>query len=226
MMETNHTKPTRDGRRRASGAWLAAGALLLMAALILHPAPETETDAFMAQIAGEGDTWVAVHWLAATALSFLVIASLLALTASQSPLAASAWAILAVGALWTVMDALAEATVIAEAAAGGDQATFTAWHAFAKGTAMGFAVLGLAVAGLGWNEARAGTVLPRWAALSVLPVGVAVFTGWILGPVLGIPFGAPLWLVASLVLTAWLTLYGAGSARSPQAVGTRRPTHA
>jgi hypothetical protein len=231
-MQTLGHRPPDDptAGARTAGAWTAFAAILLTVSLALHPPPEAETTAFMEVIAAEGDTWRIVHWLAAAALAALVVAGLVALAApelARGGLTKSAWGVLTVGALSTLFTAVSEATVIADAAARGDQATFGGWQAFAQAMALGFAFLGLAVASLGAAEARnRAAPLPRWAAYLAVPFGAGAFLGWMLGPVQGYSFGGPIWLVSSLLMGLWLAAYGVGIVRLSSKVAHAEVVHA
>lgn len=219
---------------QVAGAWLALGSLLLAASLALRPPPSPDLGEFMASIAESAALWVAVHWAAALALTMLVIAGLLMLTAGSRLTRAwwtiSAWAVLVVGALWVTTTAVAEATVITTAAVAGDTATFEAWQIFAEGKAVGFGFLAAAVAVIAVNEARSAlSITPAWAAWIGAVAAVAAFIGYVvLGLVLGVAIGGPIWLVSTIVMSLWTFWFGAGLARSessrtePEEAGTRR----
>jgi hypothetical protein len=231
LQPTSHRTPDdSNAGARAAGIWTAVGALLLTVSLALHPPPEAETGAFMELIAAEGTMWQAVHWLAAAALASLVVAGLLALSASdlaRGGITKSAWGVLTVGALSTMFTAITEATVIADAAAKGDLATFAPWQAFAQASALGFAFLGLAVAVLGAAQARQPVAaLPTWAAYLAVPFGLGAFAGWMLGPVMGLAFGGPVWLVSSILMGLWLVSFGIGLVRSTLRVAHAEVVHA
>ena len=211
---------------RTVGAWLAAAALLLIAALALHPPPETGTEAFMDQIAAEGSTWIVAHGLAAAALASFVVAGLLGLTAAGDGLTRSAFGIMVGGASLTLVTAVAEATVVATAAADGDLATFTTWDAFAGGMSMGFVGLALGVAGIAFGALRRESPVPRWSARMATGASVVAAAAWILGTGVGVTGASPVWLVTSLVSSAWLVWYGIASVRKGTSVTHRRVTHA
>lgn len=220
-----------DPAIRTGGAWLAVAATLLIVALTMHPPPPAEDAAFMELIADEGATWIAVHWLAAIALSLFVVAGLIVLSGRSAltarPLTLSAWAIFAVGAFWTVRTAVAEATAVSHVAASGDLAGFEAWNGYAGGNAMGFAVFGLAVAAIAADQAsRATTTMPRWASGLAVALGVLSFSGWVLGSILGVGLGGPVWLVSSLLMNAWLVWFGVLLVRAPVAAVSGRAVHA
>lgn len=213
---------------QTAGAWLAGAALLLTAALALHPPPPGETEAFMNLIAAEGQTWVIAHWLAAAALAAFVVAGLVATTAlARGPLTQSAWAVLAVGAGSTAVTAVAEATAVSEVAAAGDLAAYSAWEGLAAGLSMGFALLALAVAGIAFDEARSRTSqVPRWSGYAASAVALLASVAWILNAAFGVSAGGPVWLVGSLVMNAWLLWFGVALARRPAAQVRREAVHA
>lgn len=219
--ETVSPKMWRTGTR-AAGAWLAIGSLLFVVSLVLHPPPSPNPGEFMATIADGPALWVAAHWAAALALSFFVIAGLLMLTAesrlTQNGWTMSAWAVLVVGALWVTTTAVAEATVITEAAVAGDTATFEAWQLFAEGKAIGFGFLALAVAAIAANEARSSrSVTPMWAAWISTVAGIAAFVGFVvLGLLLGIAVGGLIWVGSTIVMSLWTLWFGVGLVRSDE----------
>jgi hypothetical protein len=170
----------------------------------------------MQSIADGSLRWAVVHWAAAAALSFFAIASLVALTAgsrlTQEWWTLSAWALLPVGALWTVTTAVAEATVIYNAAVTGNRAVYETWWMFAEGNGNGFAAMALAFTVVAANEARMeGGVTPYWASSIAAVAGLASFAGWVLGMWLGLAFGAPIWVVGSIVMCLWLVWFGLSS---------------
>jgi hypothetical protein len=202
-----------DTAMRASGAWLALAAIILAVALIFHGPIAPDNSVQMQSIADGSLRWAVVHWAAAAALSFFAIASLIALTAgsrlTQEWWTLSAWALLPVGALWTVTTAVAEATVIYDAAVTGNHAIYETWWMFAEGKANGFAAMALAFSVIAANEARAvDGVTPFWASSIAAAAGVASFAGWVLGMWLGLAFGAPIWVIASIVMCLWLVWFG------------------
>jgi hypothetical protein len=204
---------------RVAGAWLAAAGLLLVVALgfhgPLHPHPEMQ----MMRIAESPSRWAAVHWTAAAALSCFTIAAVLVLV-SRSRLTStgkttSAWAVLLVGALWTLTTAITEVTVIANLARSRDLVQFEAWWSFAQGHGNGFAMLALAVAGIAWNEYRSPyRLLPKWSASVGAGAGVASFAGWALGVWFDVGPANLLWLLASGVMCLWLVWLGTVLART------------
>ena len=198
---------------RVAGAWLALAAIILAVALVFHGPIAPDHGVQMQSIADESLRWAVVHWAAAAALSFFAIASLIALTAgsrlTQEWWTLSAWALLPVGALWTVTTAVAEATVIFNAAVTGNRAVYESWWMFAEGNGNGFAAMALAFTVIAANEARAqGGVTPFWASSIAAVAGLASFAGWALGMWLGLPFGSPIWVVGSIVMCLWLVWFG------------------
>jgi hypothetical protein len=129
----------------------------------------------------------------------------------------SAWAAIPVAALWTLTTAIAEATVVTSAARSDDQAVLNAWWAFAEGKATGFAFMALAVATIAAHEARsAAPATPAWAAWAASVAGVASFSGWALGMWLDVAPGNLLWLVSSILMSAWTAWLGTALARSSE----------
>lgn len=207
-----------DTAVRASGAWLALAAIILAVALVFHGPVAPDHGVQMASIADGSLRWAVVHWAAAAALSFFAVASLIALTAgsrlTQEWWTLSAWALLPVGALWTVTTAVAEATVIYDAAVTGNRDVYEAWWMFAEGNGNGFAAMALAFTVIAANEARAvDGATPYWASSIAAIAGLASFAGWVLGMWLGLAFGAPIWVVASIVMCLWLVWFGLSLAR-------------
>jgi len=203
------------------GIFLAAGTGLLAAALVFHGPPDADLSVQMQNIADGHDRWAAVHWTAAIALFLISTASFLNLATNggvrRSPIVSSAWAIMGLGALTTFSTAVAEASVVAVAADGGDTAAFMTWWAFAGGMGNGFWALALATALIAYSDAREESgILPRWAAMSGVAFGTLSAIGWTLGEQLGIGIGGPIWLVSSLLMCLWLAWYGLAS------YGTRR----
>lgn len=223
---------------RVAGAWLAIGSLLFAVSLALHPPPAPNPGEFMAIIADGPARWVAVHWAAAMALTLFAIAGLLVLTAgsrlTRNGWLATAWAVLVLGALWVTTTAVAEATVITEAAVAGDTATFEAWQLFAEGKAIGFGFLALAVAAIAGNEARSTrSVTPAWAAWIGSVAAIVAFVGFVvLGLLLGIALGGLVWVVSTIVMSLWTLWFGVALGRSDDSrvqpadvgAGTRRAT--
>ncbi len=206
-----------ETRMQVAGVWLAIAAALLAATLILHGPIDPDLGQQMKFIAENALRWEIAHWAAAAGLSLFAVSGLIVLTAgsrlTEGASAISAWAVLIVGALWTMTTAVAEATVVTNAAIAGNGARFEAWWAFAEGKATGFMFLALAVAVIAANEvhsARAAT--PAWASWIAVAAGVGAFLGWALGMWIGIGVGNLVWLAASLVLSVWTLWFGLGLA--------------
>ena len=199
-----------------SGIWLATGTLLLAAALIFHGPPDADLSVQMQHVAEGHARWAIVHWTAAVALFLISGAALLNLATDPavrcSPTLASAWVVMALGALTTFSTAVAEASVVAAAAEAGETAAFMTWWAFASGMGNGFWALALATALIAYSDARVEDGrLPRWAAAAGVVFGVLSATGWTLGQQLGIGIGGPIWLISSLLMCLWLAWFGLAS---------------
>jgi len=119
----------------------------------------------------------------------------------------SAWAALPIGALWTVNTAVAEASVISQAAVAADRAVFDAWWIFAEAMGNGFAAA-LAFTVIAGSESRRLHGTPAWASWIAAAAGAASFAGWVLGSWVDVAIGAPVWLVSSLVVCLWLAWFG------------------
>jgi hypothetical protein len=198
---------------RVAGAWLALAAIILAVALVFHGPIAPDHDVQMQRIADGSLRWAIVHWAAAVALSCFAIASFIALTAgsrlTQAWWTLSAWALLPVGALWTVTTAVAEATVIYDAAITGERAVYESWWMFAEGNGNGFAAMALAFTVIAATEARMKDgITPIWASSIAALAGLVSFAGWALGMWLGLPFGSPIWVVGSIVMCLWLVWFG------------------
>jgi hypothetical protein len=198
---------------RTAGRWLAAASLLMIAVFALHGPLAPDLGEQMTKIAAAPDRWRVAHWLAAAALSIYAITGLLVLTAgsrlTMSGATRSAWAVVSIGALWTLTTALAEATAVTAAAIEGRREAFESWWAFAEGKATGFAFVALAVATIAWAESRSSDpATPRWAAGVGVVAGVASFAGWALGMWMDVAAGSLLWVVASMVMSAWTLWFG------------------
>ena len=203
---------------RVAGAWLAAASLLLAAALAFHGPLHPDLSVQMAHIGQSASRWAAVHWTAAAALSCFAIAAVLILLSrsrlTSSGTTLSAWAVVLVGALWTLTTAVTEVTVIADLAASGDLAQFTSWWSFAEGYANGFSMLAVAVAAIAWNEYRdPSRILPKWSAAVGAGAGLLSFAGWVFGVWLDVGPANLLWLVASGAMCLWLAWLGRALAR-------------
>ncbi len=210
---------------RVGGGWLALGSFLMILVLLIHGPISPDLDVQMQRVADGVTRWRLAHWIAAAGLSLYAVSGLLVLTAGSRLTAGgptmTAWAVVVVGALWTLTTAVAEATVVATAAASGAGDTFAAWWAFAEGKATGFAFVALAVAVIAGSEARSpDRVGPAWAAWAAVAAAVASFGGWALGMWIGITTANLVWVVASIVMSAWTLSFGVGLMR---ARGTGEP---
>ena len=225
--EARYGRPVREGMAahqsaaiRTAGAWLAAASLLMIAVFALHGPLAPNLGEQMTKITAAPDRWRVAHWLAASSLSFYAVTGLLVLSAgsrlTRSGATLSAWAIVSIGALWTLTTALAEATAVTAAATSGRREAFEMWWAFAEGKATGFAFVALAVAVIAWHDSRSPTPMTaRWAAGLAAVAGLASFTGWAVAMWLGIAIGSLLWVVASVVMSAWALWLGLGFMRQP-----------
>jgi hypothetical protein len=194
----------------------------MVVVLVGHGPISPDIDEQMRRIAGGVTRWTVVHWIAAAGLSLYAVTGLLVLTA-QSRLTRgwgtlTAWAVVTVGALWTMTTAVAEATAVVGAVAAGNSETFEAWWAFAEGKATGFAFLALAVALIAGNEARSpersGPAWPAWVGMAA---GVGSFSGWALGMWVGIAPAGVVWVASSAVMSVWTFWLGITLMRAPAA---------
>jgi hypothetical protein len=211
----NHTSKT----IRIAGSWLAIASLLMVVTFIFHGPIAHEHSDQMNSIATGVIRWTAVHWVAAVALSLFAVSGLLVLSAgsrlTKGWWTTTAWAVLPVGALWTMITAVTEATVIANAAISGNIETFDAWSAFSEGMATGFTFVALAVAVIAANEVQSfERVVPVWSAWIGMLAGIASFGGWALGMWIGIDLGNLVWVVSSLLMSLWTFWFGAALMRS------------
>jgi hypothetical protein len=200
---------------RTAGVWLATASLLMITVLALHGPIAPDMGEQMSRIAGATTRWRVAHWIAAAALSLYAVTGLLVLTAAsrltRSVWTLTAWAVVVVGALWTLTTAVAEATVVTQAVMAGSRETFEAWWAFAEGKATGFAFLALAVAVIAGDDARSPEpATPRWSARLATLVALASAAGWVLGMWLGIRQGSHLWVVSSALMSVWTLAFGVG----------------
>lgn len=200
-------------RITTAGIWLASGAGLLGAALILHGPPDPDLAVQMEIIAHEHGRWSGAHWLAAVALSLFTAAGLMMMTGQSrhvdSIVTRSAWAVLTLGALWTMTTAVAEATAVTTAALAGDQAAFTAWWNFSSGKANGFMGLACAVVLIALAESRqTATSMPRMVSLAGAAAAAGSAVGWVLNMWIGVAIGGPIWLISSLLMCVWLVWFG------------------
>jgi hypothetical protein len=105
--------------------------------------------------------------------------------------------------------AVAEATVVSDAAAAGNVERFEAWWAFAEGKANGFAFVALAVAVIAGSEARSSVrATPAWSAWVGMVAGVASLFGWALGMWVGVRAGNLLWVASSILMSVWTLWFG------------------
>jgi len=207
---------------RAAGSWLAIASLLMVLALVFHGPIAADLGDQMQRIAGASMQWQTVHWTAAAALSLYAVSALIVLSAgtrlTETWWTTTAWAVVPIGVLWTMLTAVSEATVIANAAADGSLVTFDRWWSFGEGLASGFSVFALAVATIAGHDARSsGTVTAPWAAWLAAVAGLASFAGWALGMWAGIAIGNLLWLLASVLMCLWLLWFGFALATSERA---------
>lgn len=219
-----------NGGARVGGTWLAVASFLIIAALALHGPIAPDLDDQMTRIADGSAVWSVSHWIAAAALSLFAVAGLLVLTAdsrlTEGWWTRTAWAVLPVCGLWTMTTAVAEATVVTNAAVSGNSEVFEAWWAFAEGKATGFAFMALAIAVIAWNDARSvDGVTPRWSAWTATAAGLASFGGWALGMWLGVGLGNLLWLASSLLMGLWTVWFGVALTRSPVGVTSTVEVH-
>jgi hypothetical protein len=99
---------------------------------------------------------------------------------------------------------------------------FAAWWSFAEGHGNGFSMLAVAVAVIAWNEYRdPHRLLPKWSAGAGAGAGLASFAGWALGVWLDVGPANLVWLLASVVMCAWLAWLGMVLARTSELNGAR-----
>jgi hypothetical protein len=204
---------------QVAGTWLAVASSLLVAALVVHGPLAPDLSDQMKRIADGAVAWTVIHWVSAASLSLYAVAGLVVLT-SGSRLAGgrwtmTAWAVLTVSALWTMTTAVAEATVVTNAAISGAKEMFEAWWAFAEGKASGIAFLALAVAVISGNEAQSSErAVPAWSAWAAMVSALASFAGWALGRWFGVDFGNLLWVASSVLMSVWTLWFGFALMRS------------
>lgn len=167
----------------------------------------------MTRIAERPTAWVVSHWIAAASLSLYTVAGLIVLTSSSGltdgPWTLTAWAVVPVGALWTLVTAVAEATAVTDAPIAGSTAIFEAWWSFAEGRAHGFAFVALAVAVIAGHDARSReAATPSWSAWIGAIAAVASFAGWAAGMWFGIGPASLLWVAASVLMSVWTLWFG------------------
>jgi hypothetical protein len=202
------------------GTWLAIASALMIAVLVLHGPIAPDLAEQMTRIRGMTIRWAVAHWIAAAGLSLHAVAGLIVLSSQSGRTGGwwttTAWAVIPIAALWTLTTAVAEATVVANAARFGNREVFEAWWAFAEGKATGFSFLALAMAVIAANDARsAEPATSVWSARTGMVAGVGSFTGWALGMWFGIGLGNILWVLASILVSAWGVWFGVALARSP-----------
>jgi hypothetical protein len=212
-----------------AGSWLAIASLLMVVTLTFHGPIAPDHSDQMNNIAEGVIRWSVVHWVAAVALSLFAVTGLIVLTArsrlTENRWTLTAWAVLPVGALWTMITAVAEATVVANAAVSGYIETFEAWWAFAEGMATGFTFVALAVAVIAGNEIQSSErAVPGWSAWIGMVAGVASFAGWALGMWLGISPGNLIWVVSSLLMSLWTLWFGTALMRLSPALSQNSRT--
>jgi hypothetical protein len=204
---------------RVAGTWLAIASFLLVVALAVHGPLAPDLGDQMKKIADGPMAWSVIHWVSAASLSLYAVTGLVVLT-SGSRLAGgwwtmTAWAVLTVSALWTMTTAVAEATVVTNAAVSGTKEMFDAWWAFAEGKASGIAFLALALAVISGNEAQsAERAVPAWSAWIAMSSGLASFAGWALGRWIGVDSGNLLWVASSVLMSVWTLWFGFALMRS------------
>ena len=198
---------------RVGGVWLTTASFLMIVVFSLHGPIAPDHSDQMTRIAEASLRWSVIHWIAAAALSLYAVSGLVVLT-SQSRLTdglwtMTAWSVIIVVALCTVTTAVAETTVVTNAAMSGSIETYEAWWAFAEGNGNGFAFMALAFAVIAGREARASAgATPAWAAWTATVAGIVSFAGWALGMWFGVGLANLLWVVASLVMSAWTLWFG------------------
>ena len=212
--------PRTNGGVRVGGAWLAIASCLMIAGLVLHGPIAPELSDQMSKIANGPRVWVVAHWITAAGLSLYMVAGLVVLTSgsrlTEGWWTTTAWAVLPVSALWVLTTAVAEATVVTNAAISGNSEMFEAWWAFAEGKATGVAFLALAIAVIAKNDAQsAERVTPAWSAWTAMFASLASFTGWALGMWFEIGAGSVLWLASSILMSVWTAWFGIALTRSP-----------
>ena len=208
-----------DGSIRVGGTWFAVASFLMVVVLVLHGPISPDLSEQMTRVSDGVMRWSVAHWIAAAGLSLHAVAGLVILT-SQSRLTrgwwtTTAWAVIPIAALWTLTTAVAEATVVSDAARSGNREVFEAWWAFAEGKANGFSFLALAVALIAGNEAQSEErATPAWSAWTAMAASVVSFTGWALGMWFGVGLGSVIWVISSILMSAWGVWFGVALARS------------
>lgn len=208
-----------DARVEAAGILLGLGAVLLGGGVVFHGPLAADTGDQMTTIAGASARWAVVHWVAAAGLSFLAMAGVIVLAAGSrltgNRWTTIAWAVLTLGALWTMTTAIAETTAVTDAAIAGDRAMFETWWAFSEGKAQGFAFAALAVVSIAYNEVRSATrAPPEWASWIGGVAALVSFLAWALWSWLGIGPVSLAWVVSTIVMCLWLAWFGVALSRS------------
>lgn len=212
---------------QVAGTWLAIASLLMVVTFIFHGPIAQDHQDQMQSIATGVIRWSTVHWVAAIAFSLFAVTGLVVLTArshlTEGWWTMTAWAVLPIGALWTLITAVAEATVITNAAVSGNTETFQEWWAFAEAMGSGFTFMALAIAVIAGNEVQSSErVVPVWSAWIAMAAGLASFAGWALGMWIGISPGNLVWLISSLLMILWTLWFGIALMRSQTEVVTGR----
>lgn len=117
-----------DRSVRVGGTWFAIASFLMIVVLVLHGPISPDLGEQMTRVSDMVVRWSVAHWIAAAGLSLHAVAGLVILT-SHSRLTGgwwtlTAWAIIPIAALWTLTTAVAEATVVADAARAGNREAF------------------------------------------------------------------------------------------------------
>ena len=201
------------------GAWLAVASFLMIGVLGFHGPLSPDLNEQMRTIADAAIRWSVVHWSAAAALSLYAASGLVMLTShsrfTDGFSTLTAWAVITIGAIWTATTAVAETTVVTQAAVAGNNEVFEMWWAFAAGKGNGFAVVALGFGVIAASEARSSeSSMPAWSAWTATVAGTASFAGWVLGMWFGLRAGNVLWLVASIAMSIWTLWYGVVLMRS------------
>ena len=210
-----------NGSIPVGGAWFAVASFLMIMVLVLHGPISPDLSEQMRRVSSGVMRWSVAHWIAAAGLSLHAVAGLIILT-SQSRLTTgwwttTAWAVIPIAALWTLTTAVSEATVVSEAARVGNREVFDTWWAFAEGKANGFSFLALGVALIARNEAQSRErAVPAWSAWTAMTAGVVSFTGWALGMWFRVSPGSVIWVISSILMSAWGVWFGVALTRSPR----------
>lgn len=198
---------------QVAGTWLAIASLLMVVTFVFHGPLAHDLNEQMQSIAQGATRWSTVHWIAAIALSLFTVTGLVVLTArsrlTEGWWTMTAWAVLPVGALWTLATAVASATAVANAAVSGNVETFQTWWAFSEGNATGFTFVALATAVIAGNEIQSSErAVPVWSAWVAVAAGLTSFVGWALGMWIGVDVGNLVWVASSLLMSLWTFWFG------------------